>query len=187
MKYFEKFPEVVYGEYLIKNILTSVKLDNLVKVTSEAYYPYTVDIFDEAWTIAADYYGDPNMSWLVYMANEIVDPVYDWFMNDTKFEQFIVKKYGTVAAAQANIKYYKEVIDGVDTGRKFSTNTRTYLPTEALATRFVDTSTWDSTLQAYSDYDWEVDKNESKRHIFLLNRDFAKEAEKQLKRLLKGV
>lgn len=182
MKYFDQFPIIVYNKYNVKNILAKVKLDQVVRVSSEAYYPYTLEEFDKPWMIAADYYGDPNLSWLVYMANDIIDPYYDWYMDTENFDRYIAKKYGSVAAAQSQLMHYKERIDGEDTGRIFSPETYIQLPLSADGSDFANIS---NLLPVYA-YDYEDALNEDKRTIRLINKIYARQAEKNLKKLLEG-
>lgn len=174
-KYFKQFPEIEYNNYTIKNILLSVKINDVVQGSASVYYPYTISDGQQPWMIAADYYKDPNMVWLIYLANNIEDPYYDWYLDTVHFEQYIVKKYGSLAAAQALLINYKEVVNGAETGILFSPNTYEN-------TTDVNKTNW---LAQYA-YDKENDDNEVKRHIKLLSRSYAAQAESNLKAVLKG-
>jgi hypothetical protein len=44
---------------------------------------------------------------MVYMANDIVDPYYEWPMNSDTFDDFIKLKYGTSEDALRRVKYYR--------------------------------------------------------------------------------
>lgn len=180
MNYFKLFPEINYNDYMVKNILASVKINNLVKVNTESYYPYTIDEQDQAWMIAEDYYGQASFVWLVYMSNEIIDPYYEWYMDTEKFERYIKKKYNSLALAQSTILHYKEVISGVETGRTVSKDTYTYLPASANSDTFAVVG---NLLPVYA-YDYEDELNESRRVIKLLNNVYAEQAAENLKALL---
>lgn len=180
MKYFAQFPEIVYNNYTIKNILAKVKLNDLVRVTSEAYYPYTLEENEKPWMIATDYYGDPNLVWLVYMSNDMIDPYYDWHMNTEELERYLIKKYGSLAAAQAQLLHYKEIISGTETGRIFSTDTYTYLSGSPGSDKFASIAN----LYPVYAYDYESEQNELKRTIRLLNVIYADQAAQNLKEIL---
>jgi hypothetical protein len=53
------------------------------------------------------YYGNPDLVWLVYFSNNIVDPYHDWPMDDSTFNKFIGEKYGSVQAANQTIVDYR--------------------------------------------------------------------------------
>lgn len=174
MKYFKQFPEVVYNNYTVKNVLARVKISDLVKTSRTSYLPYTMDDSDAAWVIANSYYGSPDYVWLVYMSNDIVDPYYDWYKNTLEFESYIKKKYGSIEAAQAEIIGYKEVVNGAETGIIYSPESYTY-----------STDTNKTNWLTYYAYDKEDEENEARRTIQLLNNSYAKQAEANLKDLLK--
>lgn len=180
MEFFKHFPQIIYNDHTVKNILTSISLNDLVKVTAESYYPYTIDAQDEAWMIASDYYGSAGFVWLVYMSNNIVDPYYEWYMDTEKFERYLAKKYGSIATAQATVVHYKEVITGTETGRIVSKDTYTYLPASANSDLF---GVVGNLLPVYA-YDYEDELNESRRVIKLLNNIYAEQASENLKELL---
>lgn len=174
MKFFKQFPELVYGQYTVKNILARVKINDLVKTNRVSFLPYTMEDSDAAWIIANEYYGSPDFVWLVYMSNNIVDPYYDWYMNTLEFESYIKRQFGSIEAAKNNLIGYKEVVDGTETGVIYSVDSFTY-------SNDVNKVNW---LPIYS-YDALDEENESRRTIQLLNNSYARQAESNLKDLLK--
>ena len=105
MKYFESLPKIVYNEFTVTNILTRVKMAD-INSDQMVFLPYTIEEFDKPWTIAHDYYNNVDRTWLVYLSNDITDPVYDWYMDTYSFEKFLKKKYGSIEAAQTNLYLY---------------------------------------------------------------------------------
>lgn len=174
MKFFKQFPEIIYNSYSVKNVLARVKLSDLIKPSRMAYLPYTMTDSDAAWVIANDYYGSPDLVWLVYMSNNVVDPYYDWYKNTLEFESYIKKKYGSLEAAQSDLIGYKEVVDGEETGIIYSPESYTY-STDANKVNWTP---------LYS-YDKEDEENEARRTIQLLNNAYARQAEANLKDLMK--
>ena len=43
--------------------------------------------------IAQKYYGDVNLHWTIFIANDIIDYYEDWPMSVQKFEEFVANKY----------------------------------------------------------------------------------------------
>lgn len=125
-EYFDKLPEVSYNNVLVKDISRRVAFLKKSLENPYVFLPYTIEEGDRAEDIAYHYYGDPNYAWLVYMANDIIDPYNEWPMDEETFNQYIIDKYAeksgktgydVIAWAQDDTKrfgdnivyYYKEV------------------------------------------------------------------------------
>ena len=102
-RYFDKFPEVTYNGFVIRNLMTSAKLINKYVNLPYNYYSYVLEKDERADTVANDYYTDPYMSWMVYYANKVVDPYYDWHLSEEDFASYIVDRYGSIEQAQRKI------------------------------------------------------------------------------------
>jgi hypothetical protein len=48
------------------------------------------------------------------MSNEIIDPYYQWYLNDAQFESLIIEKYGSIEHAQKKIIFYRNNWDSDD-------------------------------------------------------------------------
>ena len=171
MKYFKNIPTIQYGEHVMKNLTVKVGLIDQVLTKFNAFYPYLVKDGERPDTVAYNYYGDSNYVWLVFLSNNIVDPYYDWPMTQTQLDSHIVKKYGSITAAQGKIYSY---IDGA-TADEFSPDSFSYTPSQI-------TNGW----TAISCYVKEQDDNELRRQIQLLDRRYASQAAKELKKVLSG-
>lgn len=82
------------------------KISNITKNSAHAFYPYQLEDGQRADTIAWKYYNDPYTAWLVYFSNDVVDPYYDWNLDQSAFDDYIVDKYGSIANAQFRIAEY---------------------------------------------------------------------------------
>lgn len=107
MKYFSSFPIISYANNSAKNIMTRVDLDKKFKEQSKNFYPYEVKEGDRADAIAHAYYEDTYNDWMVYFANQVVDPYHDVYLSEYEFREFITSKYGSVANSQAQIYGYR--------------------------------------------------------------------------------
>ena len=105
--YFSRFPSIAYGNALATNILARIKLNSLVRDKKLVFHPYVLKEGERPDTIAEHYYGDPYFAWLVYFANEMIDPYYEWPLSQRDFEQYIRNKYTTIELAQEKIIYYQ--------------------------------------------------------------------------------
>lgn len=106
MNYFDKLPTITYDGQLAKNLLARSKLSDKTKNNKLVYYPYTMENYDRADTVSTLYYDNPGYTWLMWYANDIVDPFYDMPLNDEEFYYFIVSKYGSEEQARRKIKHY---------------------------------------------------------------------------------
>jgi hypothetical protein len=123
-KYFENFPTVEYQGRIVKDI---TRRNNFLRsVTNNPYLflPYTVSEGERPEDVARFYYGSVDYVWLVYLANNIVDPYHSWPMDEFTFNNYIITKYqeesgltgdDVVAWTQSdndeNIIYYVREID----------------------------------------------------------------------------
>ena len=107
MKYFSKLPIIFYNGQLSKNITTRATILRNSVPSISLYHPYVAEPGERPENTSFLYYGTTDQHWLVSFANKVVDPYYDNSLNDRDFEQYIVKKYGSVANAMQKIIYYK--------------------------------------------------------------------------------
>lgn len=92
-EYFEKIPEITYNRVLVRDVSRRVAFLKKSIENPYAFLPYTIEEGDRAEDVAFHYYGDPNYSWLVYLANDIIDPYNEWPMDEFTFNQYIIEKY----------------------------------------------------------------------------------------------
>lgn len=107
MNFFNKLPTITYNNNMAKNILARAKLSDATKANSRLFLPYTTSGEERVDTISAQYYGSPGYTWLIWFANDTVDPYYGMALSEYDLEQYIITKYGSIAAAQRKIIHYK--------------------------------------------------------------------------------
>ena len=187
-EFFQHYPQINYDisglkpiktkkaiNIMIRSKIKSMVLDNIV-----AYFPYTIPEAERPDVTAYKEYGDVKYTWLIFLINDIHDPIYQWPLNAREFGAYIKNKYGTLSYAQSTVHHYEQTIrervEATGTSEPFSK-----------ATIEVDLTTY-NTLAAGSRrivyyYDWEVERNEDKRNIKLIDRNhvsdiLAEQAEK---------
>lgn len=103
MSYFREFPKLFYSNSMgvknfktVTNIFANVKFIKDVLLNNDIYYPYNVKDGERPEDIANKLYRDPTKHWIILLANNIVDPQYDWVMSQNAFEDYINKKYSSV-------------------------------------------------------------------------------------------
>jgi hypothetical protein len=197
--YFSHFPSLQYSGTTVKNITLKANLIDSFKQTATNFYPYTISDGETADSIAYDYYGDPNYVWIIYLTNDIIDPYYDWPLSILEFDEFIKSKYGSIEQAKSTTAYYKKI--PVDYYVNDITNefilASLYNPTtngynwskvtvdeniKISSATTPDPAVWQA-VDVYSD---ELEKNEEKRYIKLLDERFVVELDRKLKDVLYG-
>lgn len=92
-KYFQDFPVIRYEGRKVRDISRRASFMRAVSNNPYLYYSYTVTDGQRAEDVALEYYGSVDYVWLVYMANNIIDPYYEWPMDAATFNDYLVDKY----------------------------------------------------------------------------------------------
>ena len=105
-RYFEKFPITNYSNNNVVDITKRSTLLNNVYNNPYVFYPYEI-INERADQLSYRYYGDQFQSWILYLSNKIMDPYYEWYLNDSEFNNFIISKYETFEMANIKVKFFR--------------------------------------------------------------------------------
>jgi hypothetical protein len=107
MKYFRDFPTVTYNNYIAKNLLTRVDIPEDIRRNFSLFYSHTLKETQRLDVIAHQYYDDAENDWAIMLANDIIDPYYEYPLNAIDFDNYIVNKYGSLQKAIQKILYYR--------------------------------------------------------------------------------
>ena len=188
--YFTNLPKVGYDingtgkdSFLsVTNIMKSVRFKPSVLEDITDYYPYYVKEGERPDIIAHAQYGNIGYAYLIMLINDIYDPNFDWPLNSQIFEKFIINKYGSVTTAISGVKHYYQIVRA-EVAR---TGTSERIPEVKFV---VDETTYDALdlgdRTTLSNYDYEVELNDAKREIKLINPAFIRDIDYQIKRTLK--
>jgi Base plate wedge protein 53 len=199
MKYFQQLPTTAYIDFNGKSILLT---DLLVRVSvipellknPLLYYQYDCQEGDTPEIIATKYYGTPDDFWLVMFANQLNDPEWDLPLSYANLQAYITDKYGSITNAQSQIINYEKIVTTYDSMSGQENTVITIIDEAAYANTATGTQT--GTLpsgdvvsittmkQPVYAYDYEIQQNESKRTINLINVKYAATIKAQLTNLL---
>ena len=172
--YFKDFPKIEYQGKIARNLISRPKIKDQILGNPNAFYDYVITNDLRPDQVSYLYYDDPHLVWLIFLANNIVDPYYEWPLTQQMFEDFLISKYGTVAAAQAKILHYKHNTKGtIITKETFDLNSTFG---KIVAGQYT----------AVYAYDYEDDLNEAKRQIKLVDKRFAASARTLLREVMIG-
>lgn len=195
--YFPLVPKLKYFNNVVTNLTARAVFVEAIKKYSTMYYPYVIRDRDTADSIAAKYYGSSSYDWLVYMANNIIDPYTEWPKPYLQFQDYIVKKYGSMEAAVEQIEFYRRKpeiayinIDGTDFDTS-NPNLATFTSVEMYDDIRITPDTYDIVddqinYTAVNAYDYEFELNESRRNIVLIGDAYADSIYRELRDLLNG-
>lgn len=155
--FFQNFPIVDYDGISLRNLMLKSKIIRDIINRNDVFHPLVVENGERPDTIAFDYYGDSELYWVVLMSNDIVDPYYDWPMDDKEFKSYIIEKYGTVQEAMQEIIYWSNE----DYDYYMTPESKALLSSD-------DIQGW--TIPVYA-YDFEEAANEEKRKIRLIDKN----------------
>ena len=191
-RYFDLFPIINYNlnqdgsgnTVAFRNILVRVKVLESIKNNIYSYYDYQITDEDTIEILAEKYYGDPEYHWVIALANNMVDPLFDWPKNNDDFNAYITSKYGSIAIAKSQIHHYEETIKRTVNSStidsqifEIASNTYNTLSTYSYTSYDANNNTVIeeiSTGIVYA-YDWEVGENEKKRNIKLVKKEYLNE------------
>lgn len=215
--YFDKFPSILYtfDPNLIEfkqvvDIFVRVRmLDSIINNVS-VYYTYPVKDSDTPEIIASKYYNDPTRHWIILFTNQILDPYFDWPMDQEELNQNVIDQFGSIVTAQSTL-HHIEKRTNITTTQYGASNTTTYTSYIGTDVQQVDGSsalpsvmipliqvgansitTMDSgavidkstQLIAINGYDNATIVNETKRSIKLIKVDYVQQIEQELIKLL---
>lgn len=163
------------------NVLRRFIVRASVQERSDVFYEYNLQSGDRPDVVAEKYYGDADLAWLVLLFNDITDPMFDYPLFDRDFETYIKQKYGSIPRAQSIVHEYRQILN--EKSVKFD---GTILEKRFVA---VDETTYNTLSEAsrelISKYDYEVELNDAKRSIRLLDKRFLNQVKSEVEVILK--
>ena len=176
-EFFQHYPQISYDITGAKpakyktaiNAMVRAKLKNIVADDVVRYFGYSIPEAERPDITSYKVYGDVKFTWLIFLINDIHDPIYDWPLGSREFVTFIKSKYGSITTAKNNIHHYERIIrDRVE-----ATGTMDAIPQAKIE---VDLTTYNALGSGEKDvvysFNWEVDRNEAKRDIKLISPDY---------------
>lgn len=186
--YFRHFPIIEYGSKVARNIIARPRLKESILNNPLAFYKYVIEHDMRPDQVAARYYDDPELVWLIFLANDIVDPYHQWPLTQSQFDDLMAEKYGSLETARSTILHYKQVDpakNNEETGTTISKETYELhtggtVPVLTGVTKQVTPSTY---LPVYA-YNYEEELNDAKREIRLVDYRMANKAAELLRKAM---
>jgi len=171
MAYFSLFPTTTFLNKKIVNLTVGFQISKIIREETYSILTYDVEPGETPDDVAYNYYGDARYAWLILQANNIIDPYWEWPMNTFNFSQFIKKKYGSIATAQATTIHCEH-----------KTKDITISADSLTVSNGVSASDY-TAIDAYTYWD---QINDNRSHIKLINKVYITEIDQQIRDLLQA-
>ena len=173
--YFRKFPQVDYDVTGNGNTQKMIDITRRVRVLDSTLLNYVnFDFYDvqngeRPEHIAAKYYRDSNLYWVILFANNITDVYTDWPMPVNQFETFVASKYDDVNG----IHHYEVLQESGDTTLKLE------YPNDPAQTIPVDAT-------PITNYEYEEEIQNTKSRIRLIRPQYVSQIKTEFENKIRG-
>ena len=165
----------IIHQKLVTDISLRHRLKQSIKSAIYTKQLYNIPEGERADTLSLRYYGGFEYVWLIFLANNILDPIFDWPLSQDELRKHIICKYGSLDAANSGVHHYEEILQKLVPASKGQERIeeRFY---EVDATRYqIVAAQGDGMERTVSDYEYEVLRNDSKKTIALIDNSWAEQ------------
>lgn len=180
MSYFKQFNYVLYPDFIDKNqylILRNITSRVVRKLNilddKSVYYNYIIKEEESIEDVSYKLYGSPNYYWILMLINNRFDRFYDFPLSSKQFDELIIETYGSVEDAQSQYFSYYIRTDSLQYSDDETIDETFFY--EVPEDKYTDTPEYvDGVLmrKVKSKYDIELEENEAKREILVLNSSY---------------
>lgn len=168
MKHFVYYPKINYNNKEVVNIMVRAKIRDAILKNGALFYKYRLSDGDRPDIISSKYYGNSQYTWAIFYANDIVNPLTDWFKDGKDFISFMKSKYPSLMYAQTTIHHY-EYTDP-NSGKTYEIDKNTF-DNWTILNNAPNVQTR-RTISEVTIYQYEERLNDAKRNIVVLDKGF---------------
>lgn len=161
--YFKEAGEIIYDNKVVTNITKRTNFIKELLSNPDFYFKFELKTGDTPETTAFDWYGDPNDSWIIYLANSVYDPLYQWYITYAEVIAYSKLKYGDPAYQQTQYWVFENV--------KYPIQPDITIDPNGLAV-------------AVSNLDYEVATNDDRRFIKIIYPEYVNQIKAQYEKLV---
>ena len=181
MAYFDLFPNVLLPSHsekrtsnrdfvASKNLFKRGAIRNDFFENAVAFEKYNVVGDDRPDNVASEIYDDPELDWIVLLSNNIINVRDEWPMSQYDFQRYLDNKYDKVQLSQIHHYETVEILNplglrileaGLEVDESFE-----------YKYSFEGTNYTVSDVTSVTNYQYEIDKNDAKRNIYVLRKSY---------------
>lgn len=208
MLYFDTLPKILTPDQngnpiVLTNLMVRARLLEEFENNPVLFYQYAIQDSDTPEIIADKYYNDSYRYWIVLYCNKMLDPLWDWPLNQSLFLGYIDSKYATEAqaASQTPFEYtnttvytYQKITKTTDLSSLTENTIYTNLTQTEYNSLMPSSATYsipgapsctvEISKRIVTIFDYEYEKNEEKRIIKILNEFYVNQFEKTFEDLM---
>lgn len=154
---FELYPKIIFKNREITDVTIRYSIRDYIKENVSMIEFYRLSNGEIPRVLAHKLYGKEEYEWILFLVNDIINPLFGWLMSDEELEEYIDKKYGD---KRYDIHHY-ELEDGTIVDKDHATG-------------------WD----IVTNDSFERRENEKKREIVVLKPEYVSDVENELERRL---
>ena len=157
MSYFSNFPVRLYDPVgsgnprLVTDIFSRIRLRIKVKKEVTLLDPYDIKEGETPEIIADRHHGSSYYHWVVLMTNQLSDVNHDWPKSTRQLQLYVTDKYGST----------------IDDPHHYTIN-----QSSGDTTKTIECNSTQAGATTVTNYEYEVELNDSKRSIDLLRNDY---------------
>ena len=172
-EYVSRLPNAKIGDYItVKNFFKRAALEEDILNNLALHTKYKIEGDDRPDNVAFEFYGNSNLDWLVLTCNNIINIQSEWPLLQNDFDRYLLDKYGTYEKLNEinhyktqEIKNSKDVVivpEGLQCASDYTVTYYDYYTDREVIVLSRDCTT------AVTNYEYESEKEDEKRNIFLL-------------------
>ena len=205
MQYFSALPKVIVTDNnrvsrIMTNLMARTSVLPAVLQNPLLFYTYDIQEGDTPEIIADKYYSDSYRYWVVLYVNQIMDPQWDWPLSGSQLQKYIEDKYGYNANTghwttdpYATTYQYQKIITKYDESTQTTTvdviviDEHTYDTLNETSNSYTlptGTVIISVSKKLVSLYENEIESNEQKRNIKILNSIYVDQLENEFSKLM---
>ena len=194
MAYFEELPEISYisrlansnrneDRILVKNIFKRAKLRTDIESAITAFNYYQIEEGERPDTLAKKIYDNEELDWVILITNNITNVRDQWPLSNNDLNSYMLDKYGSEENL-TKVHHYetKEIRDssnrlimkgGLVVGEEFQFEYNSIVGVSSTGNIYNRVTTNpDNARSQVTNYEYENRKNDEKRKIKILKREF---------------
>ena len=189
--YVSRLPNAKINDYIqIKNFFRRGKIFEEIFNELAFFEKYNIEGDEKPYNVAQKIYGDSTLDWVIFLSNNYLSVQDEWPLSQDSFDKVMIQKYGSYEALYQGIHHYETIEVKDSRGRILLPEVTKVNSTWKTNGNFIETSGaysyeyYDSDLEvtvsipstelvnSVTNYDYEINKEERKREIFLLKAQY---------------
>ena len=174
--YVSRLPDAKISDYIrVKNFFRRVTLREDIYQNLTFFTKYPIDGDDRPDNVAQKVYENPDLDWLILLANNITHIPTEWPMAQNDFDRFLLKKYDNYDTIYNGVHHHEtiEVKDsnnitivpaGLEVSSDFTQSYFDYFDKES--------KTATNITRPVTNYEYEEKLENDKRQIFILKQEY---------------